>query len=532
LIHFEADTARSAWRLATGEALVNKLCEMFDGTQDVRVLVLGDVMLDRYTWGDAERVSPEAPVLVLRAEQEEVRLGGAASVAALLRHLNARVTLAGVIGDDAGGRTVRKLLDEAGIDDTPVLVDSDRCTTTKERFVGRVDGRNPHQMLRVDHEVSHPIEGPIQDRLRKGVGERLQGFQAILVSDYAKGACTPFLLRTVIREAHACGIPVLVDPARVADYGPYRGATLLTPNRSEAGVVLGRPIRGAADALAAGAELRRQLELSAVLVTLDSEGIAVAAEDHEIVGTRPRQVYDVTGAGDMVLAMAGLSAAIALPLREMAMLANAAAGLEVERFGVALVGRDEIRAELLGDNASSETQDAHNLFPVRSRHDDAPPSTKIVTLEEVIEVREDCRGRGQRIVLTNGCFDLLHLGHMAYLQQASQLGEVLVVAINSDASVRALKGPGRPVVKQSDRAAMLAALECVDYVLIFDNSTPVSLIQRIRPDVLVKGGDYGLDEVVGHDVVESYGGEVRVTAEIAGTSTTDVIARIRERPCK
>jgi D-beta-D-heptose 7-phosphate kinase/D-beta-D-heptose 1-phosphate adenosyltransferase len=234
----------------------------------------------------------------------------------------------------------------------------------------------------------------------------------------------------------------------------------------------------------------------------------------------------------MVLAMAGLSAAIALPLREMAMLANAAAGLEVERFGVALVGRDEIRAELLGDNASSETQDAHNLFPVRSRHDDAPPSTKIVTLEEVIEVREDCRGRGQRIVLTNGCFDLLHLGHMAYLQQASQLGEVLVVAINSDASVRALKGPGRPVVKQSDRAAMLAALECVDYVLIFDNSTPVSLIQRIRPDVLVKGGDYGLDEVVGHDVVESYGGEVRVTAEIAGTSTTDVIARIRERPCK
>lgn len=502
---------------------MSELGERFDKTKGVRVLVLGDIMLDRYTWGDAERVSPEAPVLVLRAEEEEVRLGGAASVACLLRHLDARVTLAGVIGDDASGRTVRRLLDEIGIRDDLVLSDPDRCTTTKERFVGRAAGRHPHQILRVDHETPHPIEAAIEHQLRCEVVKRLEEFQAVLVSDYAKGVCTPQLLATIIGEARRRGIPVLVDPARITDWQRYRGASLLTPNRAEAAGALGRAIHSPADALAAGCELRQRWELPGVLVTLDREGIVVVADRQEIVATRPRQVYDVTGAGDMVLAVAGLCGAIDLPLRQTAILANTAAGLEVERFGVAPVTREEIRAELSFEKGTGSDQDDRCLSPLRAR------CNKLVTLHEMADLAAGYRRQGHRIVFTNGCFDLLHVGHVSYLEEAARLGDVLVVAVNGDMGARRLKGPGRPVIKEGERVAMLAALACVDHVLTFDQGTPCDLIVRIRPDVLVKGGDYAVEEVVGHEIVELYGGEVRVTGEVTGASTTKILASVRGR---
>jgi len=551
-----------------------------------KILVVGDVILDRYTWGDAERVSPEAPVLVLRAEDEEVRLGGAASVACLLRYLEVRVTLAGVVGDDPSGRTVRRLLEEIDLNTGLVLSDTHRCTTTKERFVGRAAGRHPHQILRVDHESREPLEEHIEEKLTAALTRRLAGHQAVLVSDYAKGVCTPRLLTRVIKEARQRGIPVLVDPARIADYDRYRSASILTPNRAEAEGATGLSIAGPSEAFAAGEELLRTLELDAVFLTLDKDGIAVIAKDREpeIVPTRGREVYDITGAGDMVLAMTGLCHAACFPFTETAALANVAAGLEIERFGVTPVTRKEILAELekREEKGTGSDQDDRCLspFPVRQgRHnvrrgspDPAVPSTerspanqnpdpsrqtcaqrlwgesfdsyiakrnengpapfqsnKLVTLEQMADLAAGYRAHKQRIVLTNGCFDLLHMGHVTYLEQAAELGDVLIVAINSDASVTRLKGPERPIIRERDRAALLAALSCVDFVLVFEEDTPHRVLERLRPDILVKGGT--TKQVVGKEVVARYGGSVRVLTGVPDASTTSIVSRIREPSC-
>jgi D-beta-D-heptose 7-phosphate kinase/D-beta-D-heptose 1-phosphate adenosyltransferase len=314
---------------------------------------VGDLILDRYTYGDAQRVSPEAPVLVLQAEEREARLGGAASVACLLRHLEARVTLAGVVGDDPSGRTLRRLLEEIGLDTQLILTDPERCTTTKERFVGRAAGRHPHQILRVDRESTDPLDEHVERKATAAITERLAGHQAVLVSDYAKGVCTPRLLAEVIEQARELGMPVLVDPARIADYDRYRGVSILTPNRAEAQWATGLCIACPSDAFRAGEGLLHRLELDAVLLTLDKDGIAVIARDREpeIVSTRQRDVYDITGAGDMVLAMTGLCRAAGFSVAETAALANMAAGLEVERFGVAPVTRTDVFGEILGEPA-------------------------------------------------------------------------------------------------------------------------------------------------------------------------------------
>lgn len=471
-----------------------------------RILVLGDILLDRYTWGNAERVSPEAPVLVLRADTEEVRPGGAASVASLLRGLDAEVSLAGLVGNDASGRVVRKLLSEAGIDQTLVLDDLDRPTSTKERFIGRAANRHPHQILRVDREVCDPLSRELEARLSHAVVSQLAEYQALLISDYAKGVCTPRFLAAVIDAAFERGVPTIVDPARMTDYARYRGATLLTPNRVEAELATGRKISTPDEALAAGQDLCERLHLQAVIVTLDREGMVLARAETagDVFPTKPRSVYDITGAGDMVLAMVGLGQAAGIPLSESVQLANVAAGLEVEKLGAATVSRTEIQAALGG---TSQT-----------------PAGKLVTLDQMVELAESYRQAGQTIVFTNGCFDLFHAGHARCLQEASELGDILVVAVNSDNSVRRLKGPDRPVVSEQDRAALLAALGCVDHVLIFEEQTPHALLRRIRPNVLVKGGMYTPDKVVGLEVVESYGGKVCVTGKVEGVSTTQILS--------
>ena len=309
-----------------------------------RILVLGDLILDRYTWGDAGRVSPEAPVLVLEADTEEDRLGGAASVALLAKGLGAEVAAAGIIGDDPDGPVVCRLLDKAEISRELVLRDPARPTTVKERFIGRAAGRHPHQILRVDHEVRRPIDAELEQHLAESIVTRLGEYQALLVSDYSKGVCTPRLLGAVISAAVRARVPVIIDPARISDYSRYRNATVLTPNRSEAELATGQKIATPDAALAAGGQLCRKCRAEAVLVTLDSQGIALIRADGstEWIPTRPRSVYDVTGAGDMVLAMIGVCRAAKVPLAETVRLANAAAGLEVEKLGVAPVRRDEI----------------------------------------------------------------------------------------------------------------------------------------------------------------------------------------------
>ncbi|MBV9125758.1 MAG: D-glycero-beta-D-manno-heptose 1-phosphate adenylyltransferase [Planctomycetes bacterium] len=474
-----------------------------------RLLVLGDLVLDRYTWAEAERVSPEAPALVLRAEGQEVRPGGAAGVAYLLRALGAQVSLAGLVGDDAGGRVLRHLLEEAAVDQGAVLSDPDRPTTTKERFLGQVAHRYPHQLFRVDHEVRRPPGPALEEDLTEAVTSRLVTHDALLVADYAKGVCTPALLKSILPVAARYGIPVLIDPARLSDYGRYRGASLLTPNRREAELATGRAIGTLEEALEAGRRLAEKDPAATVLLKLDRDGLALVqpGKPGQWFSTRPRPVCDVTGAGDMVLAMAGLCRAAGLSWEDTARLANVAAGLEVEKLGLAPVTRAEIRTELGRAERTSRG--------------------KRVTLEEMVALAENYRQARRTVVFTNGCFDLLHIGHVSLLEEAARRGDVLVVAINSDQSVRRLKGPGRPVLPEENRAALVAALGSVDHVLIFEEDTPHTLLEQIRPHVLVKGGTYTREQVVGREVVEGYGGRVHLARVVEDVSTTRLLEALR-----
>ncbi|HQU43676.1 MAG TPA: PfkB family carbohydrate kinase, partial [Pirellulales bacterium] len=449
---------------------MRRVLEAFERLGEPRILVVGDLMLDRYTWGNATRVSPEGPVLVLRADVDEVRPGGAASVAYLLAGLDAKVSVSGVVGHDSDGRTLRRLLDESRIGHSLVVDDAGRVTTCKERIVGRA-ANHPHQLVRVDREDERPISRPIEDRLLAKIRERLPEFQVVLISDYGKGLCTRRLLTSVIAAAADLGIPVLVDPAHGADYARYRRATLLKPNRLEAEIASGMRIRCAKDALTAGRLLREQSRVESVLVTLDAEGMALipAGGKGQVLSTNPSDVHDVAGAGDMVLAVLGLCRAAGLPWQHAAYLANVAAGLEVKKFGVSPVTRDEIReAEAKGEGirlplppgeGRGEGAFMEDGIPRPSPFDyDAlarPTSERgrVVSLGSLLSRLAAHRRAGHKIVFTNGCFDLLHVGHVRCVEEAATLGDVLVVAINSDASVRRLKGPGRPVVRERERAA-------------------------------------------------------------------------------
>ncbi len=487
---------------------VSDLAHVLETIGQPRILVLGDLMLDRHTWGNAERISQEAPVVVLRADRRESRPGGAANVANMLAGLEARVTCCGVVGDDPAGTELRQLLVGAGINCELVLTDIGRPTSVKERFIGRAGSRHPSQILRVDHENRDPLCESLENRLVEQLAAQVARHDALLISDYGKGVCTPRLLRAAIEAAHRAGVPVLVDPSQCTPWETYRGVTMIKPNRLEAETATGRKIGKASDALAAGRQLCEHFDTQMALVTLDRDGMMLMHRDGrgETFPTHARAVYDITGAGDMVMAMIGLCLAGGSNAADAVRLANVAAGLEVERSGVAVIYRDEIRSELLlGRNS---------------------PAKKIVTREHAALLAAEHRRRGEKVVFTNGCFDLLHVGHVTYLAEAARLGNTLIVGVNSDASVRRLKGPSRPAIAESDRAAMLAALACVHYVVIFDDDTPHALLQAIKPDVLVKGGTYTPEQVVGHELVESYGGTVCVTGLVEGVSTTNILASV------
>jgi D-beta-D-heptose 7-phosphate kinase/D-beta-D-heptose 1-phosphate adenosyltransferase len=488
------------------------------------ILVLGDLILDRYTFGNAERVSPEAPVLVLRVDEQEVRLGGAASVAFLLRALGARVTLAGVVGEDQAGRLIQKLAHDAGIDCDLVVTDSSRLTTTKERFVGRAADRHPHQMLRVDSEMRNPIAKDIEAQFGADVLEQIEEHDAVLISDYAKGVCSQKILSMVITGARLVSIPSVVDPARTPDFGRYNRADVVKPNRFEAEYATGQKIRSPQDALIAGQYLCRQHEFGATLITLDREGMALVQDDEseELFPTMPHEVYDITGAGDMALAALGLCLASDLPLQDSIHIANAAAGLEVERLGVAAVTLDELRTALNGDAPGS----SHGNSQSGNRDPKSRSSSKIVSADEVARLAESYRRDGKVVVFTNGCFDLFHVGHMTCLEDAAALGDVLIVGVNGDATVRELKGHGRPIYTDKERAGLLAAMECVDHVVVFHELTPHHLLDCVRPDILIKGGTS--TEIVGQDMVEGCGGRAFRLRHVPNTSTTEIIARICE----
>jgi D-beta-D-heptose 7-phosphate kinase / D-beta-D-heptose 1-phosphate adenosyltransferase len=375
---------------------MTELAALLDEIGRPRILVVGDLILDRYTWGHAERISPEAPVPVLNADLHEARPGGAASVAVLLRGLDAEVTLAGIRGEDADGRILDRLLEEAGVDALAVLPDPDRPTTTKERFMGRSPSRHPQQILRVDRESREPLHPATVARLTARLVGQIAEVQAVLVSDYGKGVCTPELLAALREVTKWHGVPLLIDPARQLCFERYRGADLLKPNRTQAEWAAGRMILSPQDGLAAGQALCRELGLGAALVTLDCDGMAWTDADGsgDWLPARSREVSDITGAGDMVLAMLGLCRAADLPLDAAARLATVAAGLEVERQGVTQVSRAEVRAALTGRT---------------------PGQARIVTVAELTGLGDEYRRLGRSVVFTNGCFDLLHVGHLSCL---------------------------------------------------------------------------------------------------------------------
>lgn len=477
------------------------------------LLVIGDLILDQYTWGDAERISQEAPVIVLRADETESRLGGAANVCAMLRGLEATVSCAGVVGDDESGAELRGMLADDAVDHELVSADPSRPTTVKQRYIGRAAARHPNQILRVDRETRAPLDRRLEDELIRSLQASVARFDAVLISDYGKGVCTSRLLRATIEACRFAKVPVLVDPRRTDDYSVYRGATVLKPNRLETEQATGCRIKVPEDAFRAGQRLCEQLELETAIITLDRDGMALvpARGGGHVFATRTRAVYDITGAGDIVLAMLGICWAGGIAPADAVQLGNIAGALEVERTGVSKVTRDEIRQEMLTQSPAQ--------------------FDSILTLENLARFGAYQRRLGRRVVFTNGCFDLLHVGHVTYLAEAAAQGDVLVVGVNSDASVRKLKGPSRPVISQSDRAALLAALACVDAVIVFEESTPHRLLELLRPDVLVKGGTYAPHEVVGREVVEAYGGEIRVTGVVDGISTTRIVESIGGRDC-
>lgn len=474
-----------------------------------RIAVVGDVMLDRYLWGDVHRISPEAPVPVLRVTAEEHRLGGAGSVTAMLAALGAEPVLFSVTGDDSEGELVRQLLAQLKVDCSTVLVDPERVTTVKQRPLGRSHQRYPHAMMRIDREDTFPIGARLADRMLSTLAELLDQFDLILVSDYNKGVCAGQVLREVVRLAQSKQVPVIADPVLGTDYRRYAGCTCITPNRAEAATAAGMSVGSPEEAVQA-ARILLGCGTAAVSVTLDCEGIVWVDRQGNCqwFPTRPRQVADVTGAGDTVLSVLGFCLAAGADYRLAIPLANLAGGLQVERLGVAPLSRADLLAEL-------QRQGVGHL-------------AKMLPLPELLRQLQPLRCSGRRIVMTNGCFDLLHPGHVASLQAARALGDCLVVGLNSDESIRRLKGPARPVIDQQGRAEMLAALACVDYVVVFDEPSVEGLVAQVRPDVLVKGDQYAPSEVVGARIVEQYGGKVVTVPMRPGYSTSKLIAALEQ----
>lgn len=477
---------------------------LFAHIGNIRCLVVGDLMLDEYLWGRADRISPEAPVQVVDVIREELRLGGAGNVVHNLAALGAQVSVCSVVGGDQNGRELLGQLCHHQIDVSAIFQDPGRRTSRKTRVVAA-----HQQIVRIDRESREALPAFVEQQLCGWIARHAREFSVLVLSDYNKGVLTSAVIAAAVSEAAKAGIPVLVDP-KGTDYTRYSGATLLTPNRKEAEAASGIAITDA-DSLARAADaIMSAAGLQHLLITRSEEGMSLFSQGGEIVTipTVAREVFDVSGAGDTVLATLAVGIASGFSMAEAARLANVAAGIAVGKLGTSIVTPQEII-----DTVSLSHKDSH---------------AKIKSLDVLAPLIAAERNRGRRIVFTNGCFDLLHVGHVKYLQKARSLGDMLVLGLNSDASVRRLKGEKRPLIDQDERAHLLAALDCIDYVVVFDEDTPLELITALKPHVLAKGGDYSLDGVVGRDVVESYGGKVELITFVDGKSTTNIIERVLE----
>ncbi|MGZ9073493.1 MAG: D-glycero-beta-D-manno-heptose-7-phosphate kinase [Rhodoplanes sp.] len=470
------------------------------------VLCIGDLMLDDFVYGEVSRISPEAPVPVLAVKREEKLIGGAGNVACNVASLGARCVFLGVVGDDEAGQILRAALARhAGLIESNLVVDPHRPTVRKLRFVSE---HYSSHLLRADWEVATPVSAAVEDALIERMQAALPRAQAVVLSDYAKGTLTPRVIRTTIERARKLGKVVVVDPKGL-DFSVYRGATLITPNRKELGEATHRPVRDLAELDTAAAELQRMVASEAVLVTLSEDGMLLKVGDSEPVHVPayPVRVRDVSGAGDTVVAVLATLLAMDADFATAMRGANAAASVVVGKRGTATVSALELRARVLPAAALASEE-------------------KIVFDAAILDERaREWRAQGLRLGFANGCFDILHPGHVKLLTEARAACDRLIVGLNSDGSIRRLKGEGRPLQSVHARADVLAALEAVDLVVVFEEDTPIELIKRLRPTVLVKGSDYRLDQVVGRDVVEANGGEVMLVDVVPGHSTTSILSR-------
>jgi D-beta-D-heptose 7-phosphate kinase/D-beta-D-heptose 1-phosphate adenosyltransferase len=476
------------------------------GFRRLHVLVVGDVMIDRYIVGDVERISPEAPVPVLRQGREYSSPGGAANVAMNLAGLGLKTALAGIVGSDGHGAELRKLLQNAGVD-ASFLVESQLPTIAKTRVVSRTQ-----QLMRIDVESREQYPSTDCETLQGSAVIAVADADAVILSDYAKGSLSEGLCQAVIRAARSKGIPVLADP-KTRDLAKYSGATTICPNLHELSTATGVDLHRVEDLLQAGRDLLVSLDIDFLTVTMSDKGIRVlqrnGAEEYHSPA-RAREVFDVSGAGDTVIATLAAALAGGLKVESAVELANVAAGIVVAKVGTVPIAAHEIVSEL---TVSGGVNSAEKVLLERAR---------------AIARVQEWRASGETIVFTNGCFDLLHIGHITLLEDCRRFGSKLVVAMNTDRSVSALKGPARPIVGENERTRVMGALASVDLVTLFDEETPLELIRAMKPDVLVKGGDYAVETVVGHEDVLAAGGRVEIVPTVEGFSTSNIVKKMVE----
>ncbi len=463
------------------------------------ILVVGDLMIDHYLWGGCERISPEAPVQVVNVSKETTVLGGAGNVVNNLKALGASVSVASVIGEDSIGKELMLMLKSLGVKTEGLITQEGRVTSKKSRIIA-----SNQQVLRYDQENKEDIDSNSVEQILTAISKDLFLYDMIILSDYGKGVLTSALCQGIIGLAKAQNKKVLVDPKGV-DYAKYKGAHFLTPNKKEACEATGIDIKDDESLLHAGEWLRRECELELSMITLSEDGIAIFDDRMHKVPTVAKEVFDVTGAGDTVIAALGFAMSSGQDIITSAQFANAAAAVVVGKIGSATASIDEI--EEYESTLHKSSSDMH-----------------IKSKEAMEKIVVSAKAKKQRIVFTNGCFDILHLGHVKYLEIAKSFGDILIVGLNADSSVRELKGPERPINPEYDRAYLLAALEVVDYVVIFSEETPYELIKMIQPDVLVKGGDYEGKTVVGTEFAK----ELKLVDFVDGKSTTKTIERIKD----
>lgn len=488
--------------MSTPQDLLRHL-ERFEGT---RVLVVGDIMLDRFMYGSVDRISPEAPIPVFTQQREERMLGGAGNVVRNLLSLGAEATFIAVIGDDAVGNQLAALVG-AEKKLLPYLIpERGRISPKKTRYVA-----GSQQLLRSDHESNHDIRDETAAKLLDAAISELPRHQALILSDYGKGTLSVSVCQALIAAARAAGVPVFVDPKR-RDVTAYQGATVLSPNAKELAIAVGSDKFSGSEALISAAQMLANVhQFGYVLATRGEQGMTLVDAEGLLVhiDAEAHEVYDVSGAGDTVIATLALSYAAGATMVEAAQLANLAAGVVVGRLGTATVYRTDITSALY----------AHRAVALQK---------KILPLAHAEAVVENWKREGLSVGFTNGCFDIMHAGHISLLVDAASRCDRLIVGLNTDASVRGLKGPSRPVNAEFDRANVLAALSMVDAVVLFDEETPLHLIRRFQPDVLMKGADYTKEQVVGWELVESYGGRVELIPLKQGYSTTGLIQKMAE----